>query len=65
MRFTYETRQLFVSLIERINFQDEIYTAVYTSSFSAVTFNPRLFTPVFIHAAFGVLLCVGRRGTTL
>lgn len=41
MRFTYETRQLFVSLIERINFQDEIYTAVYTSSFSAVTFNPR------------------------
>ena len=41
MRFTYETRQLFVSLIERINFQDEIYTPVYTSSFSAVTFNPK------------------------
>lgn len=40
-RFTYETRQLSVSLIERINFQDEIYTPVYTSSFSAVTFNPR------------------------
>ena len=28
-----------MSLIERIDFQDEIYTPVYTSSFSAVTFN--------------------------